>query len=288
LGKVKLAEILARAGLHLGATTVGRILKEPPALPPTEPQPSPSQAPKPQRIVTAKRPNHVWHVDLTVVPTPFGFWVAWLPFALPQCWPFAYYVAVALDHFSRRVMGVTAFMRQPTSRAMRGFLGRAMHTAGAKPKYLISDKGSQFWCPGFKDWCHRKGFRPRFGALGQHGSIAVIERFILTMKLLISLWPSVPLRRQAFLRELQLTIDWYNRFRPHMTLVGRTPHEVYHHRSPANRAPRFEPRPGWPRGSPCAKPQTLVKGQPGVRLEMQVAYHEGRKHLPLVTLHRAA
>jgi hypothetical protein len=31
LGKVKIAQILARAGLHLGATTVGRILKELPA-----------------------------------------------------------------------------------------------------------------------------------------------------------------------------------------------------------------------------------------------------------------
>jgi len=108
------------------------------------------------------------------------------------------------------------------------------------------------------------------------------------MKLLICLWPSVPLRRQVFLRELQRTIDWYNRFRPHMTLGGRTPHEVYHQQAPANRAPRFEPRAGWLRESPCAKPQTLVKGQPGVRLDMQVAYHEGRKYLPLVTLHRAA
>ena len=31
LGKVKIAQILARAGLHIGATTIGRILKEKPA-----------------------------------------------------------------------------------------------------------------------------------------------------------------------------------------------------------------------------------------------------------------
>ena len=31
LGKVKIAQVLARAGLHLGQTTVGRILKEKPA-----------------------------------------------------------------------------------------------------------------------------------------------------------------------------------------------------------------------------------------------------------------
>ena len=38
LGKVKIAQILARAGLHLGATTVGRMLKEKPIPKPTEDQ----------------------------------------------------------------------------------------------------------------------------------------------------------------------------------------------------------------------------------------------------------
>jgi hypothetical protein len=84
LGKVKLAQILARAGLHLGVTTVGRMLKATPS------KPGPADAPaeqameaKTSRIVTAKRPNHLWHVDLTVFPLG-GFWAPWLPFALPQ------------------------------------------------------------------------------------------------------------------------------------------------------------------------------------------------------------
>ncbi len=41
-------------------------------------------------VVTAKRPNHVWHVDLTVVPILRGAWAAWLPGALPQCLPFCW------------------------------------------------------------------------------------------------------------------------------------------------------------------------------------------------------
>ncbi len=36
LGRIKIAEMLCRAGLHLGATTVGRILKEPPQRTPRE------------------------------------------------------------------------------------------------------------------------------------------------------------------------------------------------------------------------------------------------------------
>jgi len=93
MGKVKIAETLCRAGLHLGTTTVGRILKE-------EPQSDPGNAAPSIRVVTAKRPNHVWHIDLTAVPTSMGFWAPWLPFSLPQCWPFCWWVAVVIDHYS--------------------------------------------------------------------------------------------------------------------------------------------------------------------------------------------
>jgi len=38
-------------------------------------------------------------VDLTAVPIG-GFWTSWLPFALPQCWPFCWWVVVVIDHYS--------------------------------------------------------------------------------------------------------------------------------------------------------------------------------------------
>ncbi len=105
LGKVKIAQTLARAGLHLGTTTVSRMLKGQTRHKPFTSVPKNHTA---ERIVTARYANHVWHVDLTTVPTG-GFWTSWLPFALPQCWPFCYWIAVVIDHFSRRVLGVTAF-----------------------------------------------------------------------------------------------------------------------------------------------------------------------------------
>jgi transcriptional regulator with XRE-family HTH domain len=104
LGKQKIAQMLARAGLHLGTTTVSRMLKQAPSSSPLIRKNQDEGAPQSKpRVVTAKRPNHVWHVDLTVVPTTGGFWAAWSPFALPQCWPFGWWVAVIVDHFSRRV-----------------------------------------------------------------------------------------------------------------------------------------------------------------------------------------
>jgi hypothetical protein len=301
LGKALIAKILSRAGLHLGTTTVGRMLKRKrrPITPTAEPEPTAKQ-----RIVTAKYPGHVWHVDLTVVPTGLGFWVPWLPLSLPQSWPFCHWLVLVVDHFSRRVMGCTAFPSQPTSQQVRAFLGRTMakansdpparKTRAAKPwktapKYIICDRGKQLDCPGFRAWCTRAGIKPpRYGAIGKHGSLAVVERAILTIKRLLACLLLVPYRREAFLRELACTIDWYNKHRPHTWLNGRTPDGVYYGKFPANRKPRFEPRACWPRRSPCARPWALVRGSPGARLTVEVSFHKGKRHLPIVTIKRAA
>ncbi|MCH8045773.1 MAG: transposase, partial [Planctomycetes bacterium] len=275
MGKKKLAQTLARAGLHLGTTTVGRILKEKPA-------PTPQAAKKAEsagRVVTAKRPQ-------------MGFWTSWFPFALPQRWPFCWWVAVVVDHFSRRAMGIGVFAKRPDCRTVCVSLGQLVRRVGTAPKYIICDQDSIFDCPALRRWVKRKGIRPpRYGAIGEHGSIAgdeVVERFILTMKNESTRRYLVALRRETFRGELVAFIDWYNEYRPHTTLGGKTPEEVYHHRYPANRRPRIEPRQRWPRGAPCAKPQTLIAGKSGQRFEMVVNFHKKQRHLPVVKLNRAA
>ena len=281
MGKVKIAETLCRAGLHLGVTTVGRILKE-------DPQPDPADAPPSTRVVTAKCPNHVWHVDLTAVPTSVGFWAPWLPFALPQCWPFCWWVVVVIDHHSRQVMGIETFRNNPTAVSVSHFLECAIHAASATPKYIICDKGQQFWCDAFKGWCDDHGITPRFGAVGQHGSIAIIERFILTLKNGCTHIILLPLRTDAFHQELTCFANWYNQSRPHSSLNGKTPHEVYHDVLPACERPRYEPRARWPRIAPCASPHVPVAGYCGTPIRLDVRYHCDRKHLPIVDLRRAA
>lgn len=285
MGKKKISETLARAGLHLGTTTVSRMLKKKPRyLPPSDDAKTNSKG----RVVTAKYPGHLWHADLTVVPTALGFWVSWFPLSLPQRWPFCHWLALVEDHFSRRVMGFAVFKSQPTSEQVRALLGRTISKTGAPPKHLVCDKGRQFWCNGFKAWCKRRGIKPRFGAVGKHGSIAVIERLILSVKLMLRFFPLVPFRIEVFRRNVQATFDWFNEYRPHTTLRGRTPNEVYERRFPANRRSRLEPRNRWPRGAPCARPHALVRGSPGARLSLELKFHNGRKHLPIVTVYRAA
>jgi transposase InsO family protein len=169
MGKLKIAETLCRAGLHLGITTIRRILKE-------DPRPDPGSAAPCTGVSTAKRPNHVWHVDLAAVATSIGLWAPWLPFALPQRGPFCWWVAVVIDHYSRHVMGFAILRNDPTSVSIQSLLESAIVNASASPKYIICDKGQQFWCSVFKDWCDHHGITPRFGAVGQHSSVTLIHR----------------------------------------------------------------------------------------------------------------
>ena len=217
-----------------------------------------------------------------------GFWTMLSPGTLPQVWPFAWWVALAQDHFSRRVMGFAVFLKQPTSLQVRSFLGRAFGLAGKVPKYLVCDKGTQFWCGAFKKWCRRRGTRPRYGAVGKYGSIAVIERAIRTIKTECTRVIRVPFNVRAMRVELDCYVRWFNEHRPHAYLGGRTPNEVYYARPAANEAPRLEPRLKYPRDAWCASPQAPVKGRRGTRVDIDVTFFEGKRHLPLVAIRPAA
>ena len=70
--------------------------------------------------------------------------------------------------------------------------------------------------------------------------------------------------------------------------MGPPPDEVYFDWTPANERPRYEPRRRWPRDSLCAVPWAEIKGRRGVKLELNVAYLEGRRHLPIIMLRPAA
>lgn len=284
MGKARIAQVLARAGLHLGVTTVGRILRE------TEPIPEDlacKLVTKPRRVM-AKYPGDLWHVDLTTVPTNAGFWVPWLPYALAQSWPFCWWVAIVVDHVSRGVVGIAVFRSSPTSGDMQTVIGRAIQRAGRFPKYIITDKGSQFWCAPWRRFCSERAIRPRFGAVGKHGSIAVVERFIRAMKQECVSRLLVPLSLTAMRYELGLYVVWYNEHRPSQALGGRTPWEVHAGLWPANRKPRFEPRGAWPSNASCALPQTAVRGDRGASLTVVIRYVEGRRHLPVIELREAA
>ena len=283
LGRCKIADILARAGLHLSASTVKRIVDESPIEPtniddPVYPQPSPT--------VQAWYPDHVWSVDLTVVPSTDGFWVPWPPNALTQVHPYSWYVMVVIDHFSRRVMGFELFEQQPTSANVASALKRICKENTAKPKYLVSDQGVQFVANEFRCWCRVNDIKQRFGAIGKHGSIAVTERVILTYKNGCTRRILVPISRSEMIRETKLFFEWYNEHRPHQSLNGKTPDEVYFNRRAANAKPRIETRPKAKHSTPCAKPRMCIAGRSGAKVKIRLEFLEGRRHLPIIQVER--
>jgi len=157
-----------------------------------------------------------------VVPTS-GFWVPWLPFTLPQSFPFAYWTAFILDHFSRRLIAFAVFRSEPTAADIKTFFEHTIQAVGRAPKHLINDQGVQFNADLFTEFCKAKNIKQRFGAVGQHGSIAVIERFIRSFKEECIRFISVPLDLDNFRREIELYTFWYNVHRPHEFLKGLTP-----------------------------------------------------------------
>jgi transposase InsO family protein len=72
--------------------------------------------------------------------------------------------------------------------------------------------------------------KPRLGAIGKHGSISVTERVNKTLKYE---W----LKQVAIIKDFDHLVtlcnefeDWYNAWRPHITLDGHRPDDVYYDR----------------------------------------------------------
>ena len=146
-------------------------------------------------------------------------------------------------------------------------LDEASRRAGRVPKYKVSDQGSEFG-EEYLEWCDDHDVRARFGAVGRHGSIAVEERFIRTLKEEGLAHEIVSLRHTAFCASLARLEDWYNEVRPHSSLRGATPDEVFHGRRPANRRRRFEPRARYPAKGAWAAPWAPARAKIGARLEL--------------------
>ena len=290
MGRRRIAAFLARAGRHIAPTTGRRMLNRAPATEPPTPVPpaeSPNQplaSAKPSSVI-ANYPNHVWGVDTTAVPTGAGFWTSWFPFSLAQSWPFCWWVAVVIDHWSRRSLGLAAFKRRPTADEICIVLNEAARRAGRVPKYTVSDQGSEFG-EEYREWCEDHAVRARFGAIGRHGSIAVAERFIRTLKEEGLAHELVPLQHPAFCASLARLEGWYNEVRPHASMDGATPDEVFHGRRPDNRRRRFEPRARYPVKGACAAPWAPARARIGARLDLVATPFRGARHLAQVEIRR--
>jgi hypothetical protein len=138
----------------------------------------------------------------------------------------------------------------------------------------------------YLEWCDDHDVRARFGAVGRHGSIAVEERFIRTLKEEGLAHDLVPLRHTAFCASLARLEDWYNEVRPHSSRGGATPDEVFHGRRPANRRRRFEPRARYPANGACAAPWAPPRAKIGARHELVATPFRWARHLAQIEIRR--
>ncbi len=105
-------------------------------------------------------------------------------------------------------MGVPAFRGRPSAMTMQAFLAGMIRAAGERPANLITDRGKQFTARSFRRRRRRTGIRQRFGAIGKHGSIALVERCIRTLKDEgVRRWLA-PVRWRTVGRELSFFADW--------------------------------------------------------------------------------
>jgi putative transposase len=217
-GRIRIANQLKLLGVFLSASTVRNILQRPkPRNTPTTPAATTEETKEtPEaRSIPAWYPNHVWRVDTTKV----------------RCWGlWTIQVLVAIDHFSRKVVSVA-----PLGGPNAGWIIEAPEQAMRKhgpPKHMISDQASVFTGDAFAELLRHWNIKPRFGAVGKNGSIAVTERVIKTLKYE---W----LRGVAIIKGLEHLMllctefeSWYNAWRPHMTLDGVRPDDFYYDRKP--------------------------------------------------------
>ncbi|GMR22354.1 MAG: hypothetical protein BMS9Abin37_0699 [Acidobacteriota bacterium] len=207
-GYDKIAQTLARAGWKLSKRTVGRILREKP------PRGNPAQScdSKTARAVRARFPNHVFLIDLTEIPSLFGL--------------FHFKLAVIFDAFSRFPIGARVFPQEPTAEAIVQLFRNSVQRFGL-PRHVVTDQGSQFTAKCFRDALTNAGVRQRFGAIGKVGSIALIERFWRSLKHSLALKHFKPLVLRELEKRVELGLLYYAFLRPHQSLGGATPAEVY-------------------------------------------------------------
>lgn len=119
---------------------------------------------------------------------------------------------------------------QPVEGPNPGWILNALEQAFREvgpPKHIISDQHGTFISDAYKEFIKSWEKKPRYGAIGKHGSIAVTERAIKTLK--YEWLKRVPLIKgfdhlEKLCAEFKV---WYNTWRPHMYLNGAAPENFY-------------------------------------------------------------
>ncbi len=132
---------------------------------------------------------------------------------------------MAIDHFSRKVVACCP-LEGPNAGWVVEALAEAFRNHGP-PKHIITDQEGIFTGEAFAELLVDWDVKHRFGAVGRHGSIAVTERVIETLK--YEWLKCVPVLKgldhvHTLLADFAC---YYNCWRPHSTLQGAVPDLIH-------------------------------------------------------------
>lgn len=159
------------------------------------------------------KPNQVWATDITYIPMARGF-----------C-----YLVVVMDWFTRKALSWRLSITMDSA-----FCIEAVEEAVArygKPDIFNSDQGSQFTSSEFTKVLQDHGIKISMDGKGAWRDNVFVERLWKSVK-----YEEVYLKAYDCVAQARTSIggylDRYNRRRPHSSLDGMTPDEVYYLTTP--------------------------------------------------------
>ena len=165
------------------------------------------------RGMAVTRPNQVWAMDITYIPMARGF----------------IYLAAVVDWFSRRVLAWKLSITMEAS-----FCIEAVEEAlskNEKPEIFNTDQGSQFTSDDFTGLLRKNGIDISMDGKGRWRDNVFVERVWKSIK-----YEEVYLHAYETVQEARTSIgkylEFYNSIRPHSSLDGFTPDQVYFNRLP--------------------------------------------------------
>ena len=213
-GSRMLRDLLAQEGFKVGRLHVATLMKrmgiEALYRKPNTSKPAPGHRIYPYllRKLPVTRPNQVWAMDITYIPMARGF----------------IYLAAVLDWFTRRVLSWRVSITLEADFCIEA-VEEAL-TRYAKPKIFNTDQRSQFTSSDFIKVLAAREIRISMDGKGAWRDNVFVERLWRTIK-----YEEVYLRAYASVSEARASIGrylgFYNSRRPHSSLDGKTPDQVY-------------------------------------------------------------
>ena len=183
----------------------------------SKPAPGPRIYPYLLRNVAVTRPNQAWAMDISYIPMARGF----------------VYLAAVVDWFSRKILSWKLSITMDVS-----FCLEAVEEAlkkHDKPEIFNTDQGSQFTSMAFTEQLKKNNIAISMDGKGCWRDNVFVERIWRTIK-----YEEVYLRAYDSVHEARTSlakyIEFYNCTRPHSSLNGKTPNQVYFNRLPDNMA----------------------------------------------------